>query len=134
MSTLLKSVCVSVRPSVYPITPEKFERLTKIFLSQVRLINISVEFEDEKDRLPNGGDILNIQKVHPMSPEGEYRDFKKNIFWSHIICRSPFHDNNYVLNSCPKEITFAPKVPSDWVPIGLQVLYSGGIHRSSCPI
>ena len=60
-------LCVrpAVRPSVYPITPEKFERLTKIFLSQVRLINISVEFEDEKDRLPNGQDIVKLLKNTP---------------------------------------------------------------------
>jgi hypothetical protein len=36
MSTLLKSVSVSVRPSVYPITLQKSERLTGIFCAHSR--------------------------------------------------------------------------------------------------
>ncbi len=42
-----------VRPAVYPITRQKYERLTGIFFAQVCLMNISVEFEDENDRLRN---------------------------------------------------------------------------------
>jgi hypothetical protein len=75
VSTLLKSVSVSGRPSVYPITRQKSERLTAIFFAQVCLMNISVEFEDENDRLRNAWAIVKILKSNPAIPEGEYRDF-----------------------------------------------------------
>jgi hypothetical protein len=79
VSTLLKSVSVSgrpsVRPSVYPITRQKSERLTGTFFAQVCLMNISVEFEDENDRLRNAWAIVKILKSNPAIPEGEYRDF-----------------------------------------------------------
>ena len=77
VSTLLKSVSVSVRPSVYPITLQKSERLTGNFFAQVCLMNISVEFEDENDRSRNAWDIVKILKSNPAIPEGEYRDFFK---------------------------------------------------------
>ena len=51
------------------------------FCAQNCLINISVEFEDEKDPSRNGWVIEKIVIFDQTIPEGEYRDFfKKNIF------------------------------------------------------
>ena len=49
--------------------------------TQNDLINISVEFEDEKDSSRNGWVIEKIVIFDQTIPEGEYRDFwKKKIF------------------------------------------------------
>ena len=51
------------------------------FCTQNSLINISVEFEDEKDPSRNGWIIEKIVIFDQTIPEGGYRDFfKKNIF------------------------------------------------------
>ena len=48
-------------------------------------MNISVEFEDEKDPSRNGWVIEKIVIIGQTIPEGEYRDFfKKNIFFKII--------------------------------------------------
>ena len=51
------------------------------FSTQFSLINVSVEFEDEKDLLRNGGVIEKIVIIDQTMPEGGYRDFfKKKLF------------------------------------------------------
>ena len=51
------------------------------FCTQNDLINISVEFEDEKDPSRNGWVIEKIVIIDQTIPEEGYRDFfKKNIF------------------------------------------------------
>ena len=51
------------------------------FCTQNDLINISVEFEDEKDPSRNGWVIEKIVIIGQIIPEGEYMEFsKKNIF------------------------------------------------------
>ena len=51
------------------------------FCVQNCLINISVEFEDEKDPARNGWVIEKIVIIDQTIPEGGYRDFfKKNVF------------------------------------------------------
>ena len=86
VSTLLKSVSVSVRPAVRPSVrllnnSPQVHPIELKFCTQNCLINISVEFEDENDPSRNGWVIEKIVIIDQTIPEGEYRDFfKKNIF------------------------------------------------------
>jgi hypothetical protein len=82
MSTLLKSVSVSVRPSVrLSDNSSQLHPIELKFCVQNYLINISVEFEDENDPSRNGWVIEKIVIFDQTIPEGGYRDFfKKNIF------------------------------------------------------
>ena len=50
------------------------------FCTQNDLINISVEFEDEKDPSRNGWVIEKIVIIDQTIPEGGYRDFFKKKF------------------------------------------------------
>ena len=54
------------------------------FCTQNDLINISVEFEDEKDPSRNGSVIEKIVIFDQTIPEGGYRDFFKKIFFSEL--------------------------------------------------
>ena len=55
------------------------------FSTQFSLINVSVEFEDEKDPSRNGWVIEKIVIIDQIIPEGDYRDLKKkNIFFKII--------------------------------------------------
>ena len=55
------------------------------FCKQNDLINISVEFEDEKDPSRNGWVIEKIVIIDHTIPEGGYRDFFKKICFFRII-------------------------------------------------
>ena len=55
------------------------------FSTQFNLINVSVEFEDEKDPSSNGWVIEKIVIIDQTIPEGEYRDFFKKHFFFKII-------------------------------------------------
>ena len=55
------------------------------FCTRNDLINISVEFEDEKDPSRNGWVIEKIVIFDYTIPEGEYRDFSKQNFFLRII-------------------------------------------------
>ena len=70
----------AVRPSVYTITLQKYQRFGEKFCPRNCLIHISVEFEDENHRSRNDWVIVKILKTHQTIPEGEYRDFQKKIF------------------------------------------------------
>ena len=70
----------SVRPSVYTITLENYMHVNPKLSPQYCLIDISVEFEDEKDRPRNSWVILKILKNHQTTPEEGYIDLKKKIF------------------------------------------------------
>ena len=76
----------SVRPSGRPAVRlfDNFRKESQIvmkFSTQFSLINVWVEFEDEKDPSRNGWVIEKIVIFDQTIPEGEYRDFfKKNIF------------------------------------------------------
>jgi len=53
--------------------------------TQFSLINVSVEFEDEKDPSRNGWVIEKIVIIDQTIPEGGYRDLKKKNFFLRII-------------------------------------------------
>ena len=55
------------------------------FCTQNDLINISVEFEDEKDPSRNGWVIEKIVIIDQTIPEGGYREFFKKTFFFKII-------------------------------------------------
>ena len=55
------------------------------FCAQNCLINVSVEFEDEKDPSRNGWVIEKIVIFDQTIPEGEYRDFSKKQIFLRII-------------------------------------------------
>ena len=55
------------------------------FCAQNCLINISVEFEDEKDPSRNGWVIEKIVIIDQTIPEGEYRDFFKKTNFRRIV-------------------------------------------------
>ena len=71
-----------VRPSVRLF--DNFRKESQIvmkFSTQFSLINVSVEFEDEKDPSRNGWVIEKIVIIDQTIPEGGYRDFfKKKLF------------------------------------------------------
>ena len=76
-----------VRPAVRPSSRlhDNFRKESQIvmkFSTQFSLINVSVEFEDDKDPSRNGWVIEKIVIIDQTIPEGEYRDFfKKNYFF-----------------------------------------------------
>ena len=126
VSTLLKSVSVSGRPSVYPITLQKSERLTGNFFAQVCLMNISVEFKDEKDPSRNDWVIEKIV-IHPWGGGGTGFFFQKNYFsqnyLKHIWIDSVFKaDSEYYISfesncsfltkSCLKKVSKCTKTVS----------------------
>ena len=78
----LESVSVSVRPSGR--LHDNFRKESQIVMkvsTQFSLINVSVEFEDEKDPSRNGWVIEKNVIIDQTIPEGGYSHFfKKNIF------------------------------------------------------
>jgi hypothetical protein len=82
MSTLLKSVSVSVRPSVrLSDNSSQLHPIELKFCVQNYLINISVEFEDENDPSRNGWVIEKIVIFDQTIPEGGVqRFFQKKYF------------------------------------------------------
>ena len=108
----LESVSMAVRPSVRPSgrlhdNSSQFHPIELKFCAQNCFINISVEFEDEKDPSRNGWVIEKIVIFDQTIPEGGYRDFFQKKYFSQNYLKHWWIDSVFRADS-EYDISFEP--------------------------